>query len=279
MSKSDTLDQNKGPLPKRVAPELKQAPGPMQVPRIYAHFYHLGEELMLVPSFIINLAGCNLSCPTCPERCHWSASAKAIQPSAESYAAYLLERFKRESWPKTIQWIGGEPTLYLPYVLAVSRALKSANVNCPPIYLNTNAYFEPSRFEAMEGAIDAFVFDLKAAPGCEKIVGGTSNYWDVATKCIAHGLSQHPHIEANIVRHLVMPGHFDCCTVPILAWLVEHCPEVNINLMTSFQNFDGVDGYPACLSPAEIEQARDYACKLSVVRLWINGARTTCEAQ
>lgn len=279
MSKNDASDPKMAVLARRVAPELTQAPAPMLIPRIYAHFYHLGEELMLVPSFIINLAGCNLSCPTCPERCHWTDSTKAIRPSAQSYAAYLIERFKRESWPKTIQWIGGEPTLYLPYVLAVSRALKSAKVDCPPIYLNTNAYFEPSRFEVMQDVIDAFVFDLKAAPGCEEIVGGALDYWQTATSCIAHGLSRHRQIDANIVRHLVMPGHFDCCTVPILAWLKEHCPEVNINLMTGFQNFEGVGAYPACLSPAEIEQARDYACKLGLVRLWINGARVDGDAQ
>ncbi len=38
-----------------------------------------------------------------------------------------------------------------------------------------------------------------------------------------------------IVRHLVLPGHFDCCTEPVLNWLAENLPDARINVMGQFR--------------------------------------------
>ena len=36
-----------------------------------------------------------------------------------------------------------------------------------------------------------------------------------------------------LVRHLLMPGHFDCCTVPVLHWLADH-PDIRVSLLTQY---------------------------------------------
>jgi putative pyruvate formate lyase activating enzyme len=36
-----------------------------------------------------------------------------------------------------------------------------------------------------------------------------------------------------VVRHLLMPGHFDCCTEPVLAWLAAR-PDLRVSLLTQY---------------------------------------------
>jgi putative pyruvate formate lyase activating enzyme len=36
-----------------------------------------------------------------------------------------------------------------------------------------------------------------------------------------------------LVRHLLMPGHFDCCTRPVLEWLAG-LPGVEVSLLTQY---------------------------------------------
>jgi putative pyruvate formate lyase activating enzyme len=37
-----------------------------------------------------------------------------------------------------------------------------------------------------------------------------------------------------IIRHLLLPGHWDCCFVPTLAWIAEHVPTVPVSLRTDY---------------------------------------------
>ncbi len=37
-----------------------------------------------------------------------------------------------------------------------------------------------------------------------------------------------------IVRHLVLPGHVDCCTKPALRWLAGHTSEALVNIMDQY---------------------------------------------
>src|ERR1700744_5141460 len=37
-----------------------------------------------------------------------------------------------------------------------------------------------------------------------------------------------------IVRHLLMPGHVECCWRPVAEWLAAHLPGVKVNLRSGF---------------------------------------------
>ena len=37
-----------------------------------------------------------------------------------------------------------------------------------------------------------------------------------------------------IVRHLLLPGHFDCCFVPIIDWIAEQMPDVKFSLRDGY---------------------------------------------
>jgi putative pyruvate formate lyase activating enzyme len=37
-----------------------------------------------------------------------------------------------------------------------------------------------------------------------------------------------------LVRHLVMPGHVECCLRPVARWVAERMPEATFTLMTGY---------------------------------------------
>ena len=36
------------------------------------------------------------------------------------------------------------------------------------------------------------------------------------------------------IRHLVMPNHVECCTYPVIDWVAENMPEIQINVMDQY---------------------------------------------
>ena len=206
-------------------------------PKIYQHFLHYGEEISIIPAFVVNLAGCNLRCPDCPERHRWTMPAlKTGAP--EYYARALIQHWEKSGFPKTIEWIGGEPSLNLPYILEVSEKLKMALPQCPKIYLNTNGYFESDLVEYMDGCFDGFVWDLKCMPSCARELVGYHHYFEVVTNNILNGYQRWP-VTNQILRHLVVPGHLECCTKEIIRWCEKEIPKMIFNLMTGFYGEDG----------------------------------------
>jgi putative pyruvate formate lyase activating enzyme len=57
------------------------------------------------------------------------------------------------------------------------------------------------------------------------------------------------------IRHLVMPGHVECCTYPVLDWIAEHMPDVPVNVMDQYRP----DNFCAPGSPAYRPQYAEIA--------------------
>ena len=222
------------------------------VASIYQQFVHCGEERELSPAFIVNMVGCNLSCPTCSERIHWQSAKRVWKGDSETYASKLAPHLEKTEL-KSFEWIGGEPTIWLPFVLEATRLLKSKLTKKLPFYLNTNGYYDPARNDEITEVMDGFVFDLKACEACApKIVGHAPNYYQTVCQNILNACETSCDV---IVRHLVMPGHFECCTKPCVAWLRKNAPRARINIMTTFQNFNDCPDYPFCLSEEDRRKA------------------------
>jgi putative pyruvate formate lyase activating enzyme len=67
-----------------------------------------------------------------------------------------------------------------------------------------------------------------------------------------------------IVRHLLMPGHYDCCTVPVLQWLAG-LPGIEVSLLTQYLAPAHAPGELAApLDPAEIDAAFVLAHRLNL---------------
>ncbi|MHA1390503.1 MAG: radical SAM protein, partial [Candidatus Thorarchaeota archaeon] len=56
-------------------------------------------------------------------------------------------------------------------------------------------------------------------------------YFDIVTRnhLIAYNSGE------VIIRHLVMPNHLECCTIPILEWVVENMPNCIVNIMGQYR--------------------------------------------
>ena len=218
---------------------------------IYQQFIHCGEERELSPAFIVNLSGCNLHCPTCSERIHWESATRVWSGDPEAYAQKIVPRLERAN-VRSFEWIGGEPSIYFSFVVEATHRIKQSLQRKIPFYLNTNGYYAASLTPWLTDCMDGFVFDLKASQACaQNIVGDAPDYFHTVCANIKAADASKRHI---IVRHLVMPGHVDCCTKPCVDWLRHEVPQARINVMTTFQNFNDCDAYPFALPQKDIER-------------------------
>ncbi len=87
------------------------------------------------------------------------------------------------------------------------------------------------------------------------------NYWQVVTGCVDRLYGEGKRL---IVRHLLMPGHIACCTVPVLQWLAER-PRIEVSLLTQYLAPAHARGELAQrLADWEIAQAQELAQKLQL---------------
>ena len=124
----------------------------------------------------------------------------------------------------------------------------------------------PMHAVLLDGAIDIYLPDLKFGPAvgpgsCGERVGGMPDYWNVVTGCIAR---LHGEGRRLLVRHLLMPGHFDCCTRPALTWLAM-LPDIEVSLLTQYVAPPQARGELAGeLAAAEVTAARELAAELGL---------------
>lgn len=66
---------------------------------------------------------------------------------------------------------------------------------------------------------------------CAERLSGVKNYFDVVSRnhLIAYDSGE------VIIRHLVMPNHVECCTIPILNWVSENMPDCMVNIMGQYR--------------------------------------------
>jgi putative pyruvate formate lyase activating enzyme len=70
-----------------------------------------------------------------------------------------------------------------------------------------------------------------------------------------------------LVRHLVMPGHVDCCLRPVTQWMAAHLPEVPFSLHTGYVpafRAGALPGMDRCLTARERSAARDIVARAGV---------------
>jgi putative pyruvate formate lyase activating enzyme len=229
--------------------------------RIFRHRIEYGEEPELVPCHLFYLSGCDLRCSFC------IAEANAFDPSRgrELTPAFLRDAvaWGRAQGVRTLQWVGGEPTIHIPRVLDALSQVEE----CPPVVWKSDFYGTPEAFSLMNGVADIYVADFKFGnDACALHVAGVERYMAVVTRNLQIAAGQ----GRLIVRHLLLPGHFDCCFKPIVTWLERELPSAGFSLR---------DGYlpkwraksdrqlSRRLEPQEADEARRFAIRrgLSVI--------------
>jgi putative pyruvate formate lyase activating enzyme len=213
------------------------------------------DELELIPTFAVALSGCDLRCDFCITGAEsWNPRAgkhfSAQEMAARAEAALA-------SGARTVMILGGEPTIHLPAALEfVSHLPDDAKV-----LWKTNAHGSAQARELLDGIFDVWVADYKFGnDDCARRLAKVPDYTNIVRENLvwfagqsslerrapprldvarrgqqrAETLLGAPRRGELIVRHLLMPGHLDCCWRPVAGWLAENLPGVKVNLRSGF---------------------------------------------
>jgi len=229
--------------------------------RVYSDFIHMGEEPPLIPSYTVFFAGCTFECVFCQNYDISTEPTAGVHLEPEVMAD-RIERVACPSGPTgrssralNVNWVGGDPTPNLPYVLQV---LERTRCDVPQVW-NSNMYLSLDSMELLDGVIDIYLTDLKYGNDtCALRLSNAPRYWEVVTR---NHLLAADNAEM-IVRHLVMPNHLECCTRPILEWLSESLPNALVNVMAQYRPMHRAKDFPDIAVPLRWEeyiQAREWA--------------------
>ncbi len=194
-------------------------------PRFFSAQVEVADELELIPTFAIALSGCDLRCDFCITGVDsWNAKAGGSFDASEM--AGRAERALHNG-ARTVMVLGGEPTIHLPAALELVAALPDS----ARLVWKTNAHGSAQARELLDGMFDVWLADFKFGnDACAQRLAKVSDYVRVVQENL---LWADAHSEL-IVRHLLMPGHIDCCWRPVAEWLAENLPGVKVNLRPGF---------------------------------------------
>lgn len=233
-----------------------------QTSYIASEMVHIGEEAELRPAHAIFFSGCTATCTFCTAAKFAFRPTYGVPVTPKQLAARMAQR--QEEGVRSICFIGGDPAPHIPFILAALACLGGRRR--VPAVLNSNFYLTPEALGLLAGHIDIYLPDLKFGPpdtgrDCGAVLGGMPDYWSVVTGCIDHVYARHERV---LVRHLLMPGHFSCCTEPILHWLSRR-PGLQVSLLTQYQPPAHARGaMAASLTGDEIARARELAYGLDL---------------
>lgn len=219
------------------------------VSRYSAEFLHQGEEPELVPSHTIFFTGCNFKCVYCQ---NWDISqspGSGIPIIPQELARIITMR--RAYGSRNVNFV--TPTPHTHTILKILSALK---VNVPIVW-NSNMYYSSEIAALLEGVVDVYLGDMRYGNDvCANKFSNAPDYWNIVTRNFKTAYNT----GEILLRQLVLPGHIDCCTDPIVKWTKDNIPRVRFNLMFQYRpNYRAYD-YPEIdrgLMQDEIRKAID----------------------
>ncbi|MCY0868904.1 MAG: radical SAM protein [Desulfurococcus sp.] len=231
---------------------------------VHSYFHHMGEEAPLVPSGTIFYGGCNFKCVYCQ---NWDISQVNARRGEKVTPVELasIQKWLRLKGARNINHVGGEPTPHLPFIL---DSLRYLDVNVPQLW-NSNMYLSWESMKLLLDVIDIWLPDLKYGSNeCAWRLSKVKNYWEIVTRNIK---AAHDSGGDMIIRHLVLPGHIECCTRRVLEWIAANTPRALVNVMDQYRPEHIVarkpELYPEIArrpSASEIREAYQIAEKLGI---------------
>jgi len=193
--------------------------------RFFSAQVEVSDELELIPTFAIALSGCDLRCDFCITGApSWNprlGEPLRLENLVERADAALAKG------ARTVMILGGEPTVHLHTALEIVAALPDD----VKLVWKTNAHGSATARELLDGMFDVWLADYKFGnDACAQRLAKVSDYVRVVRENL---LWANEHSEL-IVRHLLMPGHIDCCWRPVAEGLAENLPGVKVNLRSGF---------------------------------------------
>jgi putative pyruvate formate lyase activating enzyme len=186
----------------------------------YQHFIHIGEEREIGRTLVIELTGCNMRCRFCQKGELINPEDIKINPFTPTLWDNLKMDYQQGEF-NSISFLGGNPDQSL---LAVLDFLKHAPdwSSHLSIVWHTNGYSSPELYMLLWGLVDIWVFDFKYFDDrCAITLSQTPNYKATA-KSALETICNMETLSSVIVRHLLLPGHWDCCQKPLIEYLSKY---------------------------------------------------------
>jgi len=188
----------------------------------FMEYVGYGEEPELTPSHTLFLTHCSMDCIWCQ-----TADEQATSPHVRLTPQSLQRIVARgiSEGARNLNLLGGEPVVNLPGLLLLFAELDEL----PPIVWNSNSYCCADALEVLDGLVSVYAMDLKTSSSeCAAKLTKTPDYPEVAKARLVELYHRCP--ERILLRHLVLPGHFACCTRPSLEWIAAALPGVRVSL-------------------------------------------------
>lgn len=199
--------------------------------RIYKEYLHLGEEAALVPSHTVFTTGCNFRCVFCSDdRFVRRPQEFGVVIPPEALAHRIAQR--RAQGATNVNFVGGVPDVNVLFIL---RTLQ----HCPDdthVVWNTNLWTTPEAMDHLDGVVGTWLADYKFGNDrcARKLAGGIRDYMGTLDPLLDKAVASRANV---IVRHLVMPGHVACCTLPVIDRMAQRWPDTPLNLMLGYHPF------------------------------------------
>lgn len=193
--------------------------------RFFSAQTEVSDELELIPTFAVALSGCDLRC----DFCITGASSWNPRAGAGFDAGVMAAKAKAalQNGARTIMVLGGEPTIHLPAALEFVSLLPET----AKLVWKTNAHGSAQARELLDGMFDVWLADFKFGnDACARRLAKVPDYVRVIEENLRWA-NEHSEL---IVRHLLMPGHVECCWAPVAEWLAGNLPGVKVNLRPGF---------------------------------------------
>lgn len=231
------------------------------VSRYSAEFLHYGEEPELVPSHTIFFTGCNFSCVYCQNWEISTAPQSGISILPQELARTITLR--RAYGSRNVNFV--TPTPHTHIILKILRELK---MNIPVVW-NTNMYYSEEIGKLLEGTVDVYLGDFRYGnDNCAKKYSNVPDYIRVVQRNFKTAYAA----GEILLRHLVLPGHLECCTGPIVEWTKKNIPMIRFNLMFQYcPNYRAYE-FPEInrsLTEEEIRKALDIVKKAGIENILV----------
>jgi len=181
------------------------------------------DEKLICPTYAIYLSSCNISCEYCHQK-------HIMIPGSQKYISlnYIVDEILNNlNLLKTISFIGGDPDLSFLTIMRIIALLSENKIDLP-LVLNSNFLFNEKLYPLIDEYFEVLIPDFKFWDDeCSKTLCGFPDYKRIVQKNILYFLNK----KQMIIRHLPLPGHWKCCSKPIIDWISDQA--VNKELCSS----------------------------------------------
>jgi len=195
--------------------------------RLDIHTYYLRDfiniwpEVGPLPCYSILLNGCYFQCPYC-------IIGNLLQHPHSGFEFYPQNFQTRinllyENGITNLIFLGGEPVIHILTIYDLLRNL--------PATIRKNLYsylYLPVRvIKLLVGVFDLFIVEYRYGNDeCAWKYSSAKGYNEILRRNLLY-LVNYSEV---VVRHLLLPGHLDCCFRPMVDWLASNLPQVKLSL-------------------------------------------------